>query len=382
MRRLVVAITLSSCAGCGAGERAPAANHESSEADGASIDSDSGSEITPESGADGGSVLDSEVTIDAAVDVATDAGPPVTSTAYVYGQEDELLGEYDEDGNTLQELVYLEGRLVGVIRNGKVNAVQTDQLGSPRAVLSGGKTVWQWDPEPFGASAPNEDVDKDGTGFVFNERFPGQRFDETSGLQQNFHRNFAPESGRYVEADPLGLGGGFNVYEYAASNPISVADPTGLDPGDMFPTTDAAAADLLKYLIRNSGPKPAKFRPFFEYGSWIRRKGKCFYYDEPFTDQSPDSVRLLPRRPNDSAAAFHTHGLRGYMPGSDSLQFSPSDRSLAQQYEASGYAQATYMGTIVLNGEERTPLLLRSGRGADEAKDQKVNINQQNCDCK
>ena len=43
--------------------------------------------------------------------------------------------------------------------------------------------VWTWAPtgEAFGADAPNDDPDGDGNAFVFDMRFPGQRFDPVTG---------------------------------------------------------------------------------------------------------------------------------------------------------------------------------------------------------
>ena len=38
-------------------------------------------------------------------------------------------------------------------------------------------------------------------------------------------------AGRFVQRDPIGIGGGVNVYSYCANDPPSCADPTGLDPG-------------------------------------------------------------------------------------------------------------------------------------------------------
>ncbi|RMK76117.1 hypothetical protein IPC84_28670, partial [Pseudomonas aeruginosa] len=37
-----------------------------------------------------------------------------------------------------------------------------------------------------------------------NLRFPGQYYDAESGLHYNYFRDYDPETGRYVESDPIG----------------------------------------------------------------------------------------------------------------------------------------------------------------------------------
>src|SRR5690606_5523046 len=60
-------------------------------------------------------------------------------------------------------------------------------------------------------------------------RFPGQIADIHSSLNYNYFRDYDPETGRYVESDPIGLKGGLNTYGYVVANPIKYFDPYGLD---------------------------------------------------------------------------------------------------------------------------------------------------------
>lgn len=63
---------------------------------------------------------------------------------------------------------------------------------------------------------------------TFNLRFPGQYFDAITKQHYNLNRYYNPELGRYMEADPIGLEGGLNLYAYAGSNPVMNTDPSGL----------------------------------------------------------------------------------------------------------------------------------------------------------
>jgi uncharacterized protein RhaS with RHS repeats len=49
-------------------------------------------------------------------------------------------------------------------------------------------------------------------------------------LYYNRYRDYDPTTGRYTQADPIGLEGGDNPYLYAEGNPVRYVDPMGLNP--------------------------------------------------------------------------------------------------------------------------------------------------------
>ncbi len=121
--------------------------------------------------------------------------------------------------------------------------IHPDHLNTPRLIAdSTGTTVWRWDQgEPFGNDIPNGDPSNTGNAFDFPLRFPGQYFDRETGLSFNVFRDYDPAIGRYVESDPIGLGGGLNSYVYVGSNPLSLTDPFGLaESGPYHPPEDVS----------------------------------------------------------------------------------------------------------------------------------------------
>ncbi|WP_275472452.1 RHS repeat-associated core domain-containing protein, partial [Pseudomonas citronellolis] len=159
-------------------------------------------------------------------------------TTYLYGPDGQLLGEaaYDRNGQPRREQYYLWlDRLPlatlgtayddqGHPGNPRVLYLHSDHLDTPRLASDDDQRLaWQWQSDAFGNGQPSS---PDNT--VVNLRFPGQYYDAESGLHYNYFRDYDPQTGRYVESDPIGLNGGLNTYGYVRSNPLVYVDPLGL----------------------------------------------------------------------------------------------------------------------------------------------------------
>ncbi|WP_151763982.1 RHS repeat domain-containing protein [Acinetobacter soli] len=145
---------------------------------------------------------------------------------YIYDENSNLIGEYAPNGTPIIEYVWMGNRPVAAIYGsgaGKAYAVVTDHNATPRMLVDNdsGNAVWQWESTAFGVGKATGSV-------TFNLRFPGQYYDEFTGLHYNLNRYYNPELGRYMEPDPIGLEGGLNPYVYADNNPLSNVDPSGL----------------------------------------------------------------------------------------------------------------------------------------------------------
>ena len=170
-----------------------------------------------------------------------------------------------------EEYVHLDGwRPVAVVRpdattgmaNPQIFPILTDHLGTPRKVLDGntGDTRWSWDAkQPFGHEMPNETPTAGQAAFAFDLRFPGQRYDEETGLFHNGFRDYHSGLGRYVQSDPLGLEAGWNTFSYGAGNPTGNIDPLGQDWMNDISTflynVDGAIVDSMAYLKMPSLPQ-------------------------------------------------------------------------------------------------------------------------------
>ncbi len=122
-----------------------------------------------------------------------------------------------------------------------------------------GKVVWRWESDAFGTTAASEDPDGDGIKVAVNLRFPGQYYDQETGLHYNYFRNYDPGTGRYTTSDPIGLAGGVNTYTYVGGNPLSFTDPSGLKPPSVVPIVIGAGAAQQNALVAQNISSPYQF---------------------------------------------------------------------------------------------------------------------------
>jgi len=112
------------------------------------------------------------------------------------------------------------------LADGQVWHYVTDHLGTPQEMYDqDGEIVWAADFSAYGLTARSlaQEVDNP-------IRFPGQYYDQESGLHYNRFRYYDSQVGRYINQDPIGLIGGANLYAYVVGNPLSYSDSSGLLP--------------------------------------------------------------------------------------------------------------------------------------------------------
>jgi RHS repeat-associated protein len=130
------------------------------------------------------------------------------------------------------EYVWLDDMPVAIIdqvntANPVLYYVHADHLNRPIMVTnSAGASVWNAIWTPFGAPYSITGA------LTYNARFPGQWFQIESGLNWNWHRQYDPSTGRYIQPDPLGLtallSDGPSVYGYAKQASLGWVDRMGL----------------------------------------------------------------------------------------------------------------------------------------------------------
>jgi RHS repeat-associated protein len=190
--------------------------------------------------------------------------------------------------------------------------IHNDHLGTPQKMTdSTGTVVWAADYKPFGEATITVST------ITNNLGFPGQYRDAETGLNYNYIRDYNFVIGKYIEADPVGLRGGINLYVYTSDNPIRFFDRFGLLLGGNNATIGNPPGSVIgpqpKPPISCTGGCHSGYPPSgsFPQGCWDcdwQKIGECIglAYDPDQIDACKgvcDSVKNLPPGPARVAAA-------------------------------------------------------------------------------
>ncbi|EER5660792.1 DUF4329 domain-containing protein, partial [Escherichia coli] len=185
-------------------------------------------------------------------------------------------------------------------------------------------------------------------------RLPGQQYDDESGLCYNRNRYYDPLQGRYITQDPIGLSGGWNLYQYPL-NPVHKVDPLGLSAWDdaksgachegicrlfsvfigpdKFDSTDDAAFEALKKTNGHSICQGVEHA-----GLVCKDKNNKYFYTPPKQGNVNTSYPFESPCPNgtETVAMYHTHGSDSNGVYGDEV-FSPADKELSKNKAISSY---------------------------------------------
>jgi RHS repeat-associated protein len=106
----------------------------------------------------------------------------------------------------------------------------TDRLGSVTALVgTNGAIATQYTYDPYGNQTTVSGTVHSDIGYA------GYFAHAASGLDFALNRAFNPVYGRWLNRDPIGEGGGVNLYAYVRGNPTTFIDPLGLCPNPQYP---------------------------------------------------------------------------------------------------------------------------------------------------
>jgi RHS repeat-associated protein len=167
--------------------------------------------------------------LDDRIATTTTSGGASDTRRFVYATDGRVIGEYgtsaadikaefiwmtpsvgDEGDDGLGGYMPLAVATIGAGGSNLLTWVHANHMGVPILYSSATGTPLQGQPADYAAPG-----------------FPGQSR-TLSDLYYNRYRDYDPTTGRYIQADPIGLAGGASPYSYAGNNPLSNSDPHGL----------------------------------------------------------------------------------------------------------------------------------------------------------
>lgn len=209
---------------------------------------------------------------------------------------------YEDEG--YQPLARVDG--AGPLQ--KIRYYHNDLNGLPEQLTeTDGHSVWQATYRVWGNTL--EEVREPYYIEEQNLRFQGQYLDRETGLHFNTLRFYDPDVGRFTTPDPIGLLGGFNLYQYTP-NPLTWMDPLGLSCSSDAKKLGgrlgkAPSKDYRAHHIVMSNSKDVRMR-------WLRRRMDRLGID---INQKENGIWLpvnsKSRLPNTKATAHAGEGVHG-----------------------------------------------------------------------
>jgi RHS repeat-associated protein len=169
---------------------------------------------------------------------------------FIYNSQTQIIAELDGSGNIVKQFIYGMKQNIPdyMITNGKEYRIISNQVGTPIYVVdaSSGQVVEFENMDEFGYSASGEMATMASASSASNSTtsmlpfgFAGGLYDGDTGLVHMGAREYDPETGRWLQRDPIlfnipgtvpGATGPVqtNLYAYTLNDPINFIDPTGL----------------------------------------------------------------------------------------------------------------------------------------------------------
>ena len=245
---------------------------------------------------------------------------------WIYSGQLTPVAELDSANNVIS-------RFVGsyMIKNGNTFQLIRDHLGSVRLVVdaANGTIAQRLDYDEFGNVLLNTNPDFQPYGFA------GGIYDPQTKLVRFGARDYDAITGRWTNKDPIFFAGGeTSLYGYVGNDPINWVDPTGLAPGDPYPTREAAGTQAVRDINQTS------IQEGIEYAGRVYQN-----YDGSYSYTAPNPGTEAGSDPGMvpwgvmNAGYYHTHGSDSHGVYFDEI-FSDTDKDFADQE-----GQAGFLGT-------------------------------------